>query len=293
MEEDYDKIDAVWLCDSTENITDENLLKNVDEILGHDKQLMITRHVNKEVSDKITELVKKRSATAIPCDNTAEIINLNENSGFLDYIMTPIVSVAGAGESTDKFLTELLLKEYLEKNDYKVILISSRNNCRLLKGVYPFPDFMNYNISTEHKIIRYNRFVKKLEKEYNPDIIIVGIPGGVLPSSSINARNFELHPYAVFNAVKPLYSVVCLYGNHVSSDYLHELRQTMKYKYGTDVDFFYRSSTTPDLDMVLEKGSRTLEALEAMYANLDESAYIYDEIPKIGDIIMKKIRKTY
>jgi hypothetical protein len=67
----------------------------------------------------------------------------------------------------------------------------------------------------------------------------------------------------------------------------------MKYKYGTDVDFFYRSSTTPDLDMVLEKGSRTLEALEAMYANLDESAYIYDEIPKIGDIIMKKIRKTY
>jgi hypothetical protein len=144
------------------------------------------------------------------------------------------------------------------------------------------------DMSAERKIICYNRMVKKIERETNPDVIIVGIPGSILPSPKINARNFELGPYSVFKAVKPLYSIMCLYGNYVSYDYLNELRQTMKYKYGTDVDFYYRSSSAVDINMFL---GNDLNTIEPIYANMDESAYIYDDISRIGEEIIQKIKK--
>jgi peptide maturation system protein (TIGR04066 family) len=223
------------------------------------------------------------------CKQYSDTLDINDTSGFLTHITAPIISVSGPGENTDKFLTQLLLKEYLEKKNYKVSLISSRVNSCLLKGVYSFPHFMSYDdMSAERKIILYNRMVKKIEKETNPDIIIVGIPGSIFPSYKINARNFELGPYTVFKAIKPFYSVMCLYGNHVSYDYLDELRQTMKYKYGTDVDFYYRSSTAMDINMFL---GNNLKTIESIHANMDESAYIYDDICRMGDEIVQKIKK--
>jgi hypothetical protein len=81
---------------------------------------------------------------------------------------------------------------------------------------------------------------------------------------------------------------MCLYGNYVSYDYLDELRQTMKYKYGTDVDFYYRSSSAVDINMFLGSDLKTIEPI---YANMDESAYIYDDISRIGDEIVQKIKK--
>jgi peptide maturation system protein (TIGR04066 family) len=255
-------------------------------MLSKEKQLIITRKISHKLYAGILEISKKYSGTVISYDRHFDSLNQNDKFGFLDHIMTPIISVSGPGEHTDKFLTQLLIKEYLEKNNKKVALISSRNNSNLLKGVYSFPDFMSEDISTERKIILYNRFVKRIERQYCPDYIIVGIQGSILPSLNINVWNFELYPYAVFKAIKPFYSIMCLYGNHVSTEYLHELRQIMKYKFDTDVDFFYRSSTTPDLDMVLGNGSKTIESI---YANFDETAYIYDDISKICDIILKKI----
>jgi peptide maturation system protein (TIGR04066 family) len=279
-DDDYDKIDALWICDSIEEITEENLLNMTEEMLLKDKQLIITRKLDSEIHAKILDLVKNNSGTVISDTNEPRLCDvINENYGFLDNICAPIISVSGVGENTDKFLAQLLIKECLEKNDYRVALISSRDNCDMLKGVYPFPKFMEAGIPTEHKIILYNRFVKRIEKELNPDYIIVGIQGGILPSLNINVWNFELYPYAIFKAVKPLYSVMCLYGNHVSTEYLHELRQIMRYKFDADVDFFYRSSTRQELDMVFGK---------SIFANLDETAYIYDDISKICDIIMKK-----
>jgi peptide maturation system protein (TIGR04066 family) len=288
-DDDFDKIDAVWICDSIGEVNDESLLFVSEKMLSNGKQIIMTRHTDFDVYEKISELAKKYSSTIISCDYYSDNLELNDNLVYLEHITKPIVSVSGPGENTDKFLTQLLLKEYLEKNEYKVALVSSRINSCLLKGVYSFPNFMgNNDMSAERKIIRYNHMVKKIERDTNPDIIIVGIPGSVLPSAKINARNFELGPYSVFKAVKPLYSIMCLYGNHVSYDYLDELRQTMKYKYGTDVDFYYRSSLAVDINMFLGNNSKTIESI---YANMDETAYIYDDIARIGEIIVQKSKK--
>lgn len=289
LDEDFEKIDAVWICDSIGEISDENLFEVCRIMLSKGKQIIMTRHTGKDTYEKIEELAKNYSSELVSVDCYTDNLSLNDNLGFLEHIMTPVISVSGPGENTDKFLTQLLLKEYLEKNGCKTVLISSRVSSCLLKGVYSFPKFMGYeDMSAERKIICYNRMVKKIERETNPDVIIVGIPGSILPSPKINARNFELGPYSVFKAVKPLYSIMCLYGNYVSYDYLNELRQTMKYKYGTDVDFYYRSSSAVDINMFL---GNDLNTIEPIYANMDESAYIYDDISRIGEEIIQKIKK--
>jgi peptide maturation system protein (TIGR04066 family) len=278
-DEDYEKFDALWLCDSMGEISDESLLSVTEDMLSNDKQLIITRNLKPPIHERILNLVEKHSGTVIDYNKHSKALEKGDKFGFLDHIMTPIISVSGPGEHTDKFLTQLLLKEYLEKNGKKVSLISSRSNSEIIKGAYSFPEFMSEDIPTERKIILYNRLVKSIERRCSPDYIIVGIQGGVLPSLNINVWNFELYPYAIFKALKPRYSIMCLYGNYVSSEYLHELRQTMKYKFDTDVDFFYRSSTTPNMEMMLGKTKPV---------QLDETAYIYDDISKICANILKK-----
>jgi peptide maturation system protein (TIGR04066 family) len=278
-DEDYEKFDALWLCDSMGEMSDDNLISMTEDMLSKDKQLIITRKLKPPIHERLLDIVGKHSGTVVDYNKNPSDIDVSDKFGFLDHIMTPIISVSGPGEHTDKFLTQLLLKEYLEKNGKKVVLISSRSNSEIIKGAYSFPEFMSANISTERKIILYNRLVKSIERQYNPDYIIVGIQGGILPSLNINVWNFELYPYAIFKAIKPRYSIMCLYANYVSSEYLHELRQTMKYKFDADVDFFYRSSTTPNMDQMLGK-TRPIQ--------LDETAYIYDDISKICANILKK-----
>jgi peptide maturation system protein (TIGR04066 family) len=288
-EEDYDKIDALWICDSLGEVNVDNLLLLTRKALLKGKQVILTRKTDDDTRGKIEEMAQTLEGTVTSCASYSDTLEINNDYEYLEHITTPVISVSGPGENTDKFLTQLLLKEYLERNKCKVSLISSRVNSCLLKGVYSFPHFMAYrDMSAERKIILYNRMVKKIEKETNPDFLIIGIPGSILPAVNINARNFELGPYTVFKAVTPICSIMCLYGNYVTFDYLDELRQTMRYKYGTDVDFYYRSSSTVDISFLMGNNSRTISLINE---NMDESAYILEDISKIGDAILQKNKK--
>lgn len=59
-------------------------------------------------------------------------------------------------------------------------------------GFYSFPSFMyDSNISEVNKVLMFNRFVRKIEKVEAPDIIIIGIPGGIMPYNRQFTRAFE------------------------------------------------------------------------------------------------------
>lgn len=56
-ESDYQKIDAVWITDSSNKIQDEQLYEVIENMLKHSKQILFARAVKETVYNKISELV--------------------------------------------------------------------------------------------------------------------------------------------------------------------------------------------------------------------------------------------
>ncbi|HEX2925349.1 MAG TPA: TIGR04066 family peptide maturation system protein [Ruminiclostridium sp.] len=117
---------------------------------------------------------------------------------------TPVIFVLGTGERTNKFEIQLALRENMMKMGYKVSQVGTRGYCELL-GFHSFPGFMFGNgISEISKISSFNRFIKGLEGDECPDVIIIGVPGGIMPFNNRLPNRYGILAYEVSQAVTPL-----------------------------------------------------------------------------------------
>ncbi|QNU67334.1 TIGR04066 family peptide maturation system protein [Ruminiclostridium herbifermentans] len=161
-------------------------------------------------------------------------------------INTPIICVAGISERTDKFNVQLALREKFLQEGYKVSQVGSKSWCELL-GFHSFPNFMysSYILESD-KIVLFNQYIKNIEEEEQPDVIILGIPGGIIPINNNLTNRFGILAYMVSQAIIPDAFIFCtLYEDH-KSDYYEELAKSMKYKFGFEVDAYSISNTKFD-----------------------------------------------
>lgn len=114
----------------------------------------------------------------------------------------PVVFVASAMEQTRKFEVELGLYTSFIKKGYNVQLVASKPYAELF-GVFPFPDFMFKAELEKVKIINFNVFLKSIEYNTKPDLIIVGIPGSIMKFNDNIVNNFGITAIEVSQAVKP------------------------------------------------------------------------------------------
>ena len=79
----------------------------------------------------------------------------------------------------------------LLKENYKVSLISSRQFGNT-ENIHAFPGFMNGNgLNESEKIICYNQYLKYIEENEKPEVIVVGIPGELLPTTITSGFSFS------------------------------------------------------------------------------------------------------
>jgi peptide maturation system protein (TIGR04066 family) len=118
-------------------------------------------------------------------------------------IDTPVIFVLGTGERTNKFEIQLALRENMMKMGYKASQVGTREYCELL-GFHSFPRFMFGNgISEISKIASFNRFIKSLERDECPDVIIIGVPRGIMPFNNRLPNGYGILAYEVSQAVTP------------------------------------------------------------------------------------------
>ncbi len=229
--------DAVLFVDSHLKLDFEKLVypKMLEAIAGKKNILC---DIN--VGDKIKkELVKHASDNGVSCDflrgnmvwtspPTSEIFNLN----------TPVIFVLGMAERTNKFEVQLALRKRLMKEGYKVSQIGTKAYCELF-GFHSMPDFMYGNsLSESEKITLFNHYVKKMEKEEKPDVIIIGLPGGTMKFNNKYTSHYGITSYEISQAVVPdavIYSV--LYEEYKPA-FFNNLCTSLQYKLGFEVDCF-------------------------------------------------------
>lgn len=295
--DDYQSVDAIWITDSINNLQDKQLYEIAEEFLKHNKKILLSRHIQKETHNNLVQLVNKYSGKLVDLLQSEQCINFNTIPAKLYDIYTPVIDIAGIGERTDKFLLQLAVKDYLERQGYHVILVSSRDNSMYLDNVYSLPVFMNEIIPSEYKIILYNHFIKKIEEEEKPEVIIIGIPGEIMPISKVQLGHFGIRAFQILNAVNPDFLIMSLYGNEISGKYLKELKQIIKYKFAANIDCFYLSNYAQDVFtvnrfrpieyfLINEKEKKQLRDNLKIVVEGEEKMFIDTEVEILGQYII-------
>lgn len=118
-------------------------------------------------------------------------------SDSLNETYAPIILIAGLNEECQKFDIQLELRRYLEKVGYRVTHIGSKHYSELFGG-HSFPQFMyETELCINEKIIGLNAYVRKLEKDEAPEVIVIGVPGGLLPITDKLHQNYGLTAFEV------------------------------------------------------------------------------------------------
>lgn len=161
--------------------------------------------------------------------------DLLKNEGLVD-ITVPIIGVAGTGENTNKFEIELSVVEELERIGYKVSWIGSNKMCKLVGGHF-FPQFMFGNETTDsEKVLLFNRYIKNIETTEGSDVILIGVPGGIMPCSKNIVGDFGILSYKVFQGVSPDYLLLSIFYDEYKKNFFEEIKKHVKYKFNCDLD---------------------------------------------------------
>jgi peptide maturation system protein (TIGR04066 family) len=235
----------------------QKILKAIDS----NRNIICTLSLDTEYKNKISDLCKKKGLyfKYYHSEVTAKLSAPIEHEKIYE-INAPVLCISGISENTSKFEVQLMLRKLFLKENYKVSQIGSRSMCELL-GFHSFPSFMyDTAISESNKVVLLNQYIRKIEGDENPDIIILGIPGGILPFNNSLTNKFGILAYMVSQAVIPDAVVMCTLHEDYMPKYFDEISLSMKYKLGFDIDGYILSNTKFDWDSFLEQPENAKQA---------------------------------
>ncbi len=260
-----DSVDSVLFMESYNKLDIKKLVYSKIQVAADKgKNIICTLNLEdeffKEINEKCMSKGKyfKYFSPYKGLDKGSEPCNLDS----LLEITVPVVFVLGVAERTHKFEIQLSLRENLIEAGYKVSQVGSRHYCEML-GIHSFPDFMYSTCLPEtKKIILFNNYIKKIEIEEQPDIIVIGIPGGLMPFNKEFNNNFGIFAFEISQAICPDIAIFStLYGDYLPI-YFEKISLSIRYRLGFEADFFNLSNNSFDF-----KGSQFLKSMQ--YLTLD------------------------
>lgn len=137
---------------------------------------------------------------------------------------TPIVFISGLNERTDKLFSLLSIRRHLSDIGYKTSCIIS-NGCGELINAHSYPSYMFEPINEAQKIVLLNEYIKSIEQEERPDIILISIPGAAMPYNFKNTNYFGVQNFLVGKAAPPDVVVCCVNYAEISDEYINSVVQ--------------------------------------------------------------------
>jgi len=197
----------------------------------------------------------------------------------IEEINTPVIFVIGVAERTNKFEIQLTLREKISKLGYKISQIGTRSYCEMM-GFHSLPSFMyKSDISEVNKVLMFNRFIKKIEEIEEPDIIIIGVPGGIMPFNRLFTNRFGLLAFEISQAISPDIVISSLLYEDYKADGFEVFANSIKYKLGFDVDFFNIANTQFDWTRAYEEHILSHISINSRYIDDKIKGYCKSKIP--------------
>jgi len=237
----------------------EYIIPKLKELDLRNKDLVILRSLSEDEKQLIMDFSKEYDAqVTFVNENTVEIQEATE----LYQFATPIVFVTGLMEGIGKFDVQLKLREDMGNKDLKISQIGTKSYSEFY-GFNGFPEFMfDETLSSKRKIMMFNRYVKALEMEEQPDVIIIGVPGGFMPINNKMVENFGELNFLVSNAIRPDSVCVVLPNSQYDREGFKELSNMARFSYNYVVDAFVISNVLFDYSVAEQSNEKSLTIIK-------------------------------
>lgn len=283
---DFEK--SLELCDTVMIVEshlpfdfDKNIFGKIRMAVKSKKNIICILKLRDETAEEISVLCNDEKVYFKYLNKSPNILleEISFDRENIEKIVTPIILVNGTAERTNKFEIQLALRENIFKQGYKISQIGSRCYCEML-GFHSFPSFMyRSDISEVNKVLMFNRYLKKIEETEEPDILIIGVPGGIMPFNMEFTNKFGLLSYEIAQAVEPDVVISSLLYEDYKIEGFEAYANSIKYKLGFDVDFFNITNIQFDWIRALEEHVMSYISLDYKFIDEKKMNYSSNEIP--------------
>lgn len=238
-------VDGIWITPEIAYMSIDQTLTALETLPIANKIIYYSAYLNKDDENKIIDLCNHRGAKEIVRQGTTSDIELSVCDNILYKLDVPVIAVAGTGSFSQKFDLQLYLrKEFLDLG-YKVSQIGSRPYCEMF-GFQSMPKWMFDSTYTDReKVYAFNHYLKRIELNEKPEVIIIGLPEGIIPFNEKHSQGFGLCAYEICSAIHPDYLIMSLYNGEYTQQFLDEMKNLTKYRLHVEIDDFYISNYVP------------------------------------------------
>lgn len=305
-EQTYNTFDTIIIGYFLDKLLDQNSYQGyslIKECVKRNKNFIVwDRSVNdlihSVISDSTTTYTGKVFLTAFAKQDKENLYASMEHT----VLKSPSICVVGTNKKQGKFTTQLILKELLKENGYKVSHLATEPQGIVLGADITFP--IGHNGTVDVDIMEWNkslRFLTQMIEEHTkPDIIITGSQGSILPKHPMNDSNAA----EMLSYVKAFYpdALVCTISPNDSLDYIRRTIDVIKAFVNCEVLFYVLTpfEYTIHFNNQVRVSYRQLDEMEYQdklnyfNENLDSPTFNIknkDNSQKIIDIIINKFSK--
>lgn len=266
IEEALENIEVIIVTESILSLPQDHLKDIVDKSRAIGKEVIIIRK-------ELLYLEKRNHKENEQNKFCVDIESIPINYKMRDPV-APIVLVAGSGERCNKFEIQLELRKIFIDLGYKVTQIGSKNYCEIF-GFHSFPEFVYKNDTTiTNKILNFNRFINYISLDEKPDVIIIGVPGGIYPYDDVFHNDFGIINYIVSNAISSDFTVLTALNVDNKNEFADSMITSLKYKFNYDLDCFFLSNTT--INWIETKSTKNLTYMILPLEKVKQSTLDFD-----------------
>lgn len=264
FEEELSICDVVWFVSDDKIILEEELLfENIAKAINWKKEIIYTRYEPFDQYRKVIQWIPKHQSLMLKKHNANRDFLINKKICYP--ISCPVVIVFGLEENTQKFEVHLSLWKEFERRGYSVSNISSRKDSELI-NMHSMPDFMfTKRLDGAEKVVLFNHFVKSIEIKEEPELIIISIPGGVVPFDEFNSNYYGMLAYYISHAVPSDYAIVCIpFYEELDGDF-REIANSLYYKFGFNIEYCHMSAIATDITSYFDTHERDFVQVNEKY----------------------------
>lgn len=245
-----------------EEFVQDNLVENIDTVILCNSEFITKETIYRQFAEYVQKSGKRVIATREVANRFKGISDIEKIDGPLwsrDYLLEeviidkPVIMVAGAGENCEKSEIQIQLSDFFTEMGYKPSLIHS-NSIGNLFGAHLYPQFVwDEEVPFKNKVKQLLRYVKSIEIQENPDVIIMGVPGASSKFNKYVDCGYGYLQYLMFTAIKPDAVILSLFCGDYSEEQFDLLKNIYKYRYNAEVKYFHISQNVCDYDQELNR----------------------------------------
>lgn len=215
----------------------ERYIETIEKIIKSEKRVFLSRDLYKELTN-----IEYKFADKVTTYDHHRNMKLKVKTREIFQINVPVIIVLGDGLNCNKFDIQLSLRRFFKNKGYAVSQLGTKEYSDLF-GFDSFPSFIFEDGKIDDIIIALNHMVYSKIINEKPDLMIIGVPGGVLPISEEHPEEFGKFAYMITNAVKPDIAIRSLYNNDYTDRFFENDMQMCKYKLDSIVEYYNISNT--------------------------------------------------